>query len=89
MGSERKLSYQLMDDIWDKEQEMNQQYHVKTKRVELILIHPDFFNELAREKDTIEKDIGYRLLFYNKDGVSFRGIPMTETLDVEKWELRG
>jgi len=83
MESEKKLSHQLIDEIRNKEDEMARNNY-NCPRVQSILINYEIFDELAREKD-----IWYQWLMFTESGIQFCGIPITETDDIEKWELRG
>lgn len=85
MESEKKLSDQLNNDIWDKEKEMNREYSGNPKKVMSILISPKTFHELASEKDIWDKILVLRI---SEGWHYFNGIPLLITSDVERWELR-
>ena len=69
----KPLSDQLMQDICDKENELNKEKQAETK-LQLIIMNPKTLRDLVNE-------LGI-------DG-KFMDIPIMRSNDVDKWELRG
>jgi hypothetical protein len=73
MEEKQKMKcHQLCSLLWDF-QEMN---HGR-QEVKYILIHPDHFIELANDKAS------HKFFMFDKDKISFMGIPIIRTLEIE------
>ena len=79
------LAEQLHNDIWDKEQELNKEYHQEIKKVNLIVINLGVFHDLAREMATT---FNPTMALRQNGHFEFGGIPIARTFDIEKWELK-
>ena len=78
-----KLSEELLEAIWDWEQEKNMKCSGEIKRVTRILIHPKYFKILACE----QYPHGTPCIELDSSGWLFSGIPLIKTIDIDKWKL--
>ena len=75
---------QLMNDICDKENELNKEKQAETK-LQLIKMNPKTLRDLANELGVIPG----RLETTGVNGHKFMDVPIMRSNDVDKWELRG
>ena len=80
----KSLSDQLMNDICDKENELNKEKQAETK-LQLIIMNPKTLRDLANELGVIPG----RLETTGANRHKFMDIPIMRSNDVDKWELRG
>lgn len=80
------IAEQLHNDIWDKESELNKEWHQEPRKVDLIVMNLSVFRDLAREMVT---SFNPTMVLRQNGPFEFEGIPIARTFDIEKWELRG
>ena len=81
---DKTLSDQLMQDICDKENELNKEKQAETK-LQLIKMNPKTLRDLVNELRVIPG----RLETTGVNRHKFMDIPIMRSNDVDKWELRG